>query len=137
MLSSRSAAPRVTPAPRKASGARPGCAVVIGSNGSPREPGSLLRFLAGGSIGGERGDERLLRHVHPADGLHPLLPLLLLLQQLALARDVAAVALGEHVLADRTHCLPGDDPGADGRLRSEERRVGKGGNRERGTKTQE
>ena len=42
--------------------------------------------------------------------------LLLLLQQLALAGDVAAVALGEHVLAHRPHRLAGDDPAADRRL---------------------
>ena len=63
--------------------------------------------------GGERGDERLLGDLDAADHLHPLLALLLLLQQLALAGDVAAVALGEHVLADRADGLAGDDPGAD------------------------
>ena len=33
------------------------------------------------------------------------LPCLLLLEQLALTRDVAAIAFGEHVLAHRTHGL--------------------------------
>jgi hypothetical protein len=51
-----------------------------------------------------------------ADRLHLLLALLLLLEQLALAGDVAAVALGEHVLALRLHRLAGDDLAADGRL---------------------
>ena len=56
------------------------------------------------------------RDLDPADHLHPLLALLLLLEQLALAGDVAAVALGEHVLADGADGLAGDDPGADGGL---------------------
>ena len=55
-------------------------------------------------------------HLHPADHLHPLLAFLLLLQQLALPGDVTAVALGEHVLADRPDGLPGDHPAADGGL---------------------
>ena len=42
--------------------------------------------------------------------------LLLLLEHLALAGDVAAVALGEHVLADRADVLAGDDARADGGL---------------------
>src|SRR5271165_5431571 len=44
--------------------------------------------LRGG--GGQRGDEGVLRNVDPADSLHPLLAFLLLLQQFALAGDVAA-----------------------------------------------
>src|ERR1019366_5340446 len=41
----------------------------------------------------EHREERLLGHLDAPDLLHPLLALLLLLEQLALARDVAAVAL--------------------------------------------
>ncbi len=41
-----------------------------------------------------------------AEHLHPLLALLLALQQLHLARDVAAVALCCHVLAQCLDCLP-------------------------------
>ena len=44
--------------------------------------------------------ERFLRNIHAADALHALLAFFLFLQQLALADDVAAVALGEDVLAD-------------------------------------
>src|SRR6476646_9922777 len=57
---------------------------------------SQARSLLGGGrlVGGERGDERLLGDLDAADHLHPLLALLLLLQQLALAGDVTAVALG-------------------------------------------
>ncbi len=61
----------------------------------------------------EHREERLLRNLHAADLLHPLLPLLLLLEELALARDVAAVALGDHVLAHRLHGLARDDLRAD------------------------
>src|SRR5437016_889441 len=61
----------------------------------------------------EHRQERLLRDLDPADLLHPLLPRLLLLEQLALARDVAAVALRDHVLAHRLHGLAGDDLRAD------------------------
>ena len=45
--------------------------------------------------------------------LHALLALLLLLEQLALARDVAAVALGQHVLALGLDRLARDDARAD------------------------
>ena len=61
----------------------------------------------------EHGQERLLRHLDAADLLHPLLALLLLLEQLPLAADVAAVALREHVLPLRLDRLASDDPGAD------------------------
>src|SRR3989337_1787314 len=59
------------------------------------------------------GQERLLRDLDVAEALHALLAFLLLLQQLALARDVAAVALGEHVLAHGAHRLARDDAAAD------------------------
>ena len=85
-----------------------------------RSGGSAAHFFdlsrVGGVRRGQRGDERLLRHLDPADHLHPLLAFLLLLQQLALAGDVTAVALGEHVLADGADRLAGDDPAADGGL---------------------
>src|SRR5215475_2250344 len=55
--------------------------------------GHLLFRLVGRGVRGQGGNERLLRHLHPTDGLHALLAFFLLLQQLALARDVAAVTL--------------------------------------------
>src|SRR3954463_8719895 len=64
----------------------------------------------------EDGEERLLRDLHVAHLLHALLAGLLLLEQLALARDVAAVALGEHVLAASLDGLPRDDARPDRRL---------------------
>jgi hypothetical protein len=55
----------------------------------------------------------LLRNLDAADLLHALLAGLLLFQQLLLARDVAAVTLGQHVLAHRLDVLAGDDVRAD------------------------
>src|SRR5688572_1983258 len=69
--------------------------------------------LTHGVAGREGGDEGLLRDLDPSHHLHPLLALLLLLEQLALAADVAAVALGEDVLAQRADVLAGDDARAD------------------------
>ena len=46
-----------------------------------------------------RSPGRPLAALPPADLLHALLARLLLLERLALTRDVAAVALGQHVLA--------------------------------------
>src|SRR6185369_608950 len=64
----------------------------------------------------EHRQERLLRHLDPPDLFHALLSFLLFLEQLALAGDVTAVALGRHVLAHRLDGLAGDDPAADRRL---------------------
>src|SRR5690606_15931500 len=61
----------------------------------------------------QHGQEGFLRNLHPADLLHALLARLLLLQQLALATDVAAVALGGDVLAQRLDAAAGDDLVAD------------------------
>src|SRR5688572_26349134 len=64
-------------------------------------------------IGLQHGQEGLLRDLHPANLLHPLLALLLLLEELLLAGGVAAVALGQHVLAHRLDRGARDDLGAD------------------------
>src|SRR5690348_3097878 len=64
----------------------------------------------------EDRQERFLRDLDLPDLLHALLAFLLALQQLALARDVAAVALGGDVLAHGLDGLAGDDPAADGGL---------------------
>src|SRR3990172_7949012 len=64
----------------------------------------------------EDGQEGFLRDLDGADPLHPLLAFLLLLEELALAGDVAAVALGQHVLAHRPDRLAADDMRTDGRL---------------------
>ena len=64
----------------------------------------------------QRRDERLLRDLHLAELAHALLAGFLLLEQLALARRVAAVAFCGHVLAQRADRLAGDDLAADRRL---------------------
>src|ERR1700722_1244099 len=64
----------------------------------------------------QNGQKSLLRDFHLADLLHALFAGLLLLEQLALARDVAAVALGQHVLAHRLDAGARDDMAADRRL---------------------
>ena len=51
-----------------------------------------------------------------ADGLHALLALLLLLQQLAFTAHVATVTLGQHVLPERLDRRAGDDLPTDGCL---------------------
>src|SRR2546421_12012139 len=61
-------------------------------------------------------DEGLLAHLDPPDVLHPPLAFLLLLEELALARHVAAVALGHDILALGLHRLAGDDATTDGGL---------------------
>src|SRR5688572_10682518 len=61
----------------------------------------------------EHGEEGFLRNVDAADLFHPLLAFLLLLQELLLAGGVAAVALGQHVLAQRLDRGARDDRRAD------------------------
>src|SRR5260370_7938394 len=61
----------------------------------------------------EHRHESLLWNLDRTDPLHPLLSFLLLFQELAFAGDVAAVALGEHILPHRRYRLPGDDLTAD------------------------
>ena len=62
------------------------------------------------------GKEGRLWQLHVSHHLHPLLSFLLLFQKLALAGDVAAVALGQHVLAQGVHRLTGDNLASDGTL---------------------
>src|SRR5207245_9334019 len=61
----------------------------------------------------EDREEGFLRDLHGPHLLHSLLPLLLLLEELAFARDVATVTLSRHVLAERANRLARDHLGAD------------------------
>src|SRR5467141_2860134 len=54
---------------------------------------SMLVFLR------QNCKERLLRDFPPSDLLHTLLPFLLFLEQLPLARDIPAVTLGQNVFS--------------------------------------
>src|SRR5690242_10345400 len=60
-----------------------------------------LFFIGGGNF--QNREEGFLRNVHLADALHAALAFFLFFEQLAFARDVAAVALGKNVLANRCH----------------------------------
>src|SRR5262249_7531715 len=57
----------------------------------------------------EQSKKRFLRDFHPSHLLHPLLAFLLLLEELALARDVATVAFRGDVLAQRLDAFARDD----------------------------
>src|ERR1700736_1939947 len=56
----------------------------------------------------QRGNERFLRDVDLAELPHLLLAFLLLFQKFAFARDVAAIAFGGDVLAQRADGFAGD-----------------------------
>ena len=56
-------------------------------------------FLSSSSAAAEHREERVLRNLDVADLFHTRLALLLLLEELALTGDVAAIALGRDVLA--------------------------------------
>jgi len=71
----------------------------------------------------EHLDEGVLRDIHLAEHLHLLFPLFLLLEQLALARDVTAVALGGDVFAHGGDGFAGDDLAADGGLDGDDEEV--------------
>src|SRR5207248_10984840 len=68
------------------------------------------------SIQVEHCEKRLLWNPPHPNLLHAPLPRLLPLDELALPRDVPAVALGEHVLALRLHRLARDHTRSDRRL---------------------
>src|SRR3954469_11930782 len=73
----------------------------------------------------QRSNEGFLRNVDLAELPHLLLAFLLLLQKLAFARDVAAVALGGDVLAQRADGFAGDDLAADRSLDRNHEHVGR------------
>src|SRR5258708_8129719 len=82
--------------------------IAIISQSSP----CAIRLLLLG-FGLQDGEERLLRDLDAAHLLHALLARFLLLEELPLARHVAAVALPEHVLPDPLHILPPHDAAPD------------------------
>src|SRR5882672_12400214 len=87
-----------------------------GSRTRERAPARACRAARGrGSlvVQPQRREERLLRDLDRADPLHAPLALFLLLEQLALAADVAAVALRGDVLAQRLHVGARDHARAD------------------------
>src|SRR5215470_5585606 len=116
MTSARRTAMRMASAySRKSDFRRTGAMTSTGAGASGR---NSVRFMGPSAL--EDRQEGLLRHFHLADLLHALLTLLLLLEELALARDVPPIALGGHVLAHGLDGFPRDDPaphrGLDGHL---------------------
>src|SRR4029453_4348566 len=89
--------------------------LTAGVAGAVSRSGRTWRSFMNG-LALEHRQERLLRDLDLSDLFHPFLAFLLLLEQLALLRDVAAVALGGDVLAHGLDRFPGDDPAADGGL---------------------
>ena len=69
-----------------------------------------------GSVHLQHGEERFLRDLDGADLFHALFALLLFLEELALARDITAIALGQHILPERLDGRAGDHLGPDRRL---------------------
>src|SRR4051794_5164791 len=85
------------------------------------QSGELATFLTGWLsvlilVHLERGNESLLWNLDLAELAHLLLAFLLLVEKLALARDVAAIAFGGHVLAQSGKRFARDDLAADCRL---------------------
>src|SRR5579884_4525347 len=80
------------------------------------QPPSPAGRRRGSIVEAQHGHEGVLGDLDRAHPLHPPLALLLPLQELALAGHVAAIALGEHVLAHGRDGLAGDHPAPDGRL---------------------
>src|SRR5699024_12339997 len=67
-------------------------------------------------VSGQCSHECFLWNVDRTDSLHALLTSLLLFQKLALTRNIAAVALRQHVLTHSANILTADDFRANGRL---------------------
>src|SRR6185369_12284768 len=83
------------------------------SNVAPRRGPLTAAEYSSFLIDLQHGQERFLRYFDGAELLHSLLARLLLLEELALARDVAAVELRGDVLAIRLHGAACDDLTAD------------------------
>src|SRR5436190_22910637 len=79
---------------------------------TPLTPDSRLPFL----FDLEHCETCFLRYLHCSHLLHPFLSLALLLEQLALARHVAAIALGGDILAQRPDRFARNHLRADRRL---------------------
>src|SRR3954468_6220219 len=89
---------------------------AVSKNGDAAQNGENGRKPSLTAVHLQRGDEGGLRDLHVAHLAHALLALLLLLEELLLAAEVAAIALGQHVLAQRADRLAGDHAAADRRL---------------------
>ena len=77
---------------------------------------STLLFVGGAAGDFQYGEESFLRDIHAADALHALFAFFLAFEELAFARDVAAVAFGENIFAQSADGFACDDAAADGGL---------------------
>src|SRR5437660_2721143 len=73
-------------------------------------------FVVGRRGNFEDGEEGFLRDVHLADALHAALAFFLFFEEFAFARNVAAVALGKYVLANRRNGFARNHAAANRRL---------------------
>src|SRR5260370_13848617 len=80
------------------------------------DPGAIDATRRGALVKLQHRHERFLRDLDRTHPLHPSLSFFLLLEQLALAGDVAPVALAQDVFAHRRYGLARDHLTADGRL---------------------
>src|SRR6266851_5192660 len=74
---------------------------------------SKASFVVGRGSHFEDGEEGFLRNVDLADALHAALAFFLFFEEFTFARDVAAVALGENVFADRRNRFARNHTAAD------------------------
>src|SRR3990170_7787394 len=68
------------------------------------------------SINFQNRQKGLLRQLHSADLLHPLLALFLFFEEFSLSRYVSAITLGYNVFPEGPYRIPRYDPPAYGRL---------------------
>src|SRR5271166_2889735 len=83
---------------------------------TPEERGvqEVLLVVGGGYL--KDREEGLLRDVHLADAFHALFAFFLFFEEFAFARDVAAVALGQHIFANGGDGFARDHAAANGGL---------------------
>src|SRR5688572_16519356 len=89
------------------------CTAIGGGFDAATARGRVRRVTRAGLFDLQHRQKCFLWNLDGADLLHALLSFLLLLEELPLARDVAAVALRQHILSQRLHRRAGDDLVAD------------------------
>src|SRR5699024_332838 len=88
----------------------------IGKNAGARWCINFVQDRLGVRICRECCDKGFLRNFDGTHHLHTLFTFLLLLEQLALTRNVTAITLGKHVFPDRTNVLSGNNARTDSSL---------------------
>src|SRR5271154_3409795 len=96
-----------------------GCRKRVSGRKTPCDSVAELRglfFIAGAAGDFQHGEESFLGNVHAADALHALLAFLLFFEEFPLSRNVSAVALCDHVFANRADRFAPNHAAADGGL---------------------